>query len=44
MVIGHCETGPTGWLGCLTPDLKKLYVGNNGGTTVSVIDAINQDH
>lgn len=40
MVIGHCETGPTGWLACLTPDLKKIYVGNNGGTTVSVIDAI----
>ena len=40
MVIGHCETGPTGWLGCLTPDLKKIYVGENGGDSVTVIDAI----
>jgi YVTN family beta-propeller protein len=40
MVIGHCDTGPTGWLACLTPDLKKIYVGNNGGTTVTVVDAI----
>ncbi len=39
MAIGHCETGPTGWLACLTPDLKKIYVGNNGGDTVTVIDA-----
>lgn len=39
MVIGHCETGPTGWLASLTPDLKKIYVGNNGGTTVAVVDA-----
>jgi hypothetical protein len=31
MVIGHCETGATGWLACLTPDLKKIYVGENGG-------------
>lgn len=40
MVIGDCETGPTGWLGCLTPDLKKIYVGENGGDSVTVIDAI----
>jgi len=40
MVIGHCETGPTGWLACLTPDLKKIYVGENGGDSVTVIDAI----
>ncbi len=38
-VIGHCETGPTGWLACLTPDLKKVYVGENGGDSVTVIDA-----
>lgn len=40
MAIGHCETGPTGWLACLTPDLKKIYVGENGGDSVTVIDAI----
>jgi len=40
MVIGHCETGPTGWLACLTPDLKKIYVGENGGDSVTVIDAV----
>ncbi len=40
MVIGHCETGPTGWLACLTPDLKKIYVGENGGDSVTVIDAM----
>jgi YVTN family beta-propeller protein len=39
MVIGHCETGPTGWLACLTPDLKKIYVGENGGDSVTVVDA-----
>ncbi|MBI5204074.1 MAG: hypothetical protein HZA11_04060 [Nitrospirae bacterium] len=40
MVIGHCETGPTGWLACLTPDLKKIYVGENGGDSVTVVDAL----
>jgi len=40
MLIGHCETGPEGWLACMTPDLKKIYVGNRGGETVAVIDAI----
>jgi YVTN family beta-propeller protein len=40
MVIGHCETGPTGWLACLTPDLKKIYVGENGADSVTVIDAM----
>ena len=40
MVIGHCETGATGWLACLTPDLKKIYVGENGGDSFTVIDAI----
>ncbi len=40
MVIGHCETGATGWLACLTPDLKKIYVGENGGDSVTVIDAM----
>jgi len=40
MVIGHCETGPNGWLACLTPDLKKIYVGENGGDSVTVIDAV----
>jgi len=40
MVIGHCETGANGWLACLTPDLKKIYVGENGGDSVAVIDAV----
>jgi len=40
MAIGDCETGPTGWLACLTPDLKKIYVGENGGDSVTVIDAV----
>ena len=40
MVIGHCETGATGWLACLTPDLKKIYVGENGGDSVTVINAV----
>lgn len=42
MVIGHCDTGPNGWLACLTPDLKKIYVGENGTDAVTVIDAINR--
>jgi len=40
MVIGDCETGANGWLACLTPDLKKIYVGENGGNSVTVIDAV----
>jgi len=41
LVVGECETGPNAHLASLTPDLKKIYTGENNGDSVTVIDAVN---
>jgi len=40
MLIGDCETGPNAHLAAMTPDLKKIYTGENDGDLVTVIDAV----